>query len=52
MKYFPDQNELQMRQRLKVGLIFATRWMRLVIHVLFRNLWSTIGADHIKASGA
>ena len=22
MKYFPDQNELQMRQRLKVGLIY------------------------------
>ena len=23
MKYFPDQNELQMRQRLKVGLVLA-----------------------------
>lgn len=25
MKYFPDQNELQMRQRLKVDLISAGR---------------------------
>lgn len=52
MKYFPDQNELQMRQRLKVGLMFVTRYMRLVIHLLFRNSWSTTGAVHIKASGA
>jgi len=25
MKYFPDQNELQMRQRLKVDLLSAVR---------------------------
>jgi transcription initiation factor TFIID subunit 1 len=25
MKYFPDQNELQMRQRLKVSLLSASR---------------------------
>lgn len=52
MKYFPDQNELQMRQRLKVSLMFATPCVGLVIHLLFRNSWSTTGAVHIKASGA
>lgn len=30
MKYFPDQNELQMRQRLKVHLISAGRWRLLM----------------------
>ena len=50
MKYFPDQNELQMRQRLKVCYLahglrhFVLRWCH-------RNLWSIIDEDPIKVSG-
>jgi len=48
MKYFPDQNELQMRQRLKVRNPFIK------IHRgnnPSRNLWNTTVEDPIKDSG-
>ena len=49
MKYFPDQNELQMRQRLKVclGRFCACIWSD---HV-GRNLWSITDEGHIKGFG-
>jgi len=50
MKYFPDQNELQMRQRLKVGEMIESRdnWLQLLCN---RNLWSTTDVVRIKGFG-
>ena len=53
MKYFPDQNELQMRQRLKVCVNIRLRHhTRCSLRMNTRNLWSIIVEDRTKASGA
>ena len=49
MKYFPDQNELQMRQRLKVGGSIDHHLM--LLNLIYRSLWSITGEVHIKGSG-
>jgi len=49
MKYFPDQNELQMRQRLKVGGSINHHLM--LLNLIYRSLWSITGEVHIKGSG-
>lgn len=49
MKYFPDQNELQMRQRLKVYRVDIL--CRFVLNDHHRNSWSTIDEDLTRVSG-
>ena len=49
MKYFPDQNELQMRQRLKVPI--STLIPESIRSYYCRNLWSTTDEEFIKVSG-
>jgi len=51
MKYFPDQNELQMRQRLKVQN-FPYVSLILGLSDTNRNSWSTIEGAPIKGFGA
>jgi transcription initiation factor TFIID subunit 1 len=50
MKYFPDQNELQMRQRLKVGRLI-TDHRHTLLNDISRNSWSITGEGHIKGFG-
>ncbi|EKM84167.1 hypothetical protein AGABI1DRAFT_67440 [Agaricus bisporus var. burnettii JB137-S8] len=50
MKYFPDQNELQMRQRLKVGVFYPMTVDNFDISLL-RSLWSITGEGPIRDSG-
>jgi transcription initiation factor TFIID subunit 1 len=50
MKYFPDQNELQMRQRLKVYPLIPF-YVSMHLTVYDRNLWNIIDVVLIKASG-
>jgi len=50
MKYFPDQNELQMRQRLKVSDGSIDHHCML-LNLIYRSLWSIIGEDRTKGSG-
>lgn len=52
MKYFPDQNELQMRQRLKVGYTISSPSQMVTARFHSRNSWNTTDEDHIKVSGA
>ena len=51
MKYFPDQNELQMRQRLKVQVILPISATLALIRSMDRSLWSTIEGVLIKDFG-
>lgn len=52
MKYFPDQNELQMRQRLKVRTSCYSREVgSFTVPSLIRNLWSTTDEDLTRVSG-
>ncbi len=50
MKYFPDQNELQMRQRLKVCVAFVDH-DSLLTSLPDRNSWSTTVEDRTRDSG-
>ena len=52
MKYFPDQNELQMRQRLKVRVSPHFSSTLALIRNTNRNSWSTIEGALIKDFGA
>lgn len=49
MKYFPDQNELQMRQRLKVKIYIQRSRMSSLF--VYRNSWNTIAEALIKDFG-
>jgi transcription initiation factor TFIID subunit 1 len=50
MKYFPDQNELQMRQRLKVQISPISITPALISNAI-RSSWSTIEGVLIKDFG-
>ena len=52
MKYFPDQNELQMRQRLKVQTPPRVSSILALMCDVNRNSWSTTEEVHIKDFGA
>lgn len=51
MKYFNDQTELQMRQRLKVRFESCSVGRSLLRYERRRTLWSTTARGQTKASG-
>lgn len=50
-KYFPDQDEIQLKQRLKVPSSFYVKPVLTLERLTSRSSWNIKGKDHIKASG-